>query len=340
MTERSRSDMIRRVQRFTDDDRGYLDWIDHHPDGFVINTGRTPSAAYLMLHRASCGTITGQPARGATFTGQYVKVCGERDELEKFSGHLGGHAQPCGLCLGRHAESVPTEAVGGKYGPLRKYLLGAVGPRVSMTFKAVEDLVGRLPESAYRYRAWWGNNDGTVEAKAWLEAGWRVESVDQTAGQVVFVRAADGQPRNAAGQTRNEASPAGSRIGYVDPQVSAGLATRAEAVGLDPGKLVKLVVELNDNFSRGNAYAAHALLRAILDHIPPLLGCADFKAAANSYSWSRTDRSYAHRLLDFKLQADDALHRPISKKSASLSIDDMPPSIWLNRILEECAAAR
>jgi hypothetical protein len=47
---------------------------------------------------------------------------------------------------------------------------------------------------------------------------------------------------------------------------------------------------LNDNYSRGNAYAAHALLRAILDHIPPLLGCADFKAAANNHSWSRTDR--------------------------------------------------
>jgi hypothetical protein len=119
--------------------------------------------------------------------------------------------------------------------------------------------------------------------------------------------------------------------------VSAGLATRAEAIGLDPEKLIKLVAELNDNYSRGNAYAAHALLRAILDHIPPLLGCADFRAAANTYSWSRTDRSYAHRLLDFKLQADDALHRQISKRSAHLSIDDMPPRIWLNRILQECA---
>ena len=48
-----------------------------------------------------------------------------------------------------------------------------------MTFRAVEDLVGRLPESAYRHRAWWGNNDGTVEAKAWLDAGWRVESVNR-----------------------------------------------------------------------------------------------------------------------------------------------------------------
>lgn len=83
------------MQPFVDDDRGYLDWLDHHPDGFVINTGPTPSAAYLMLHRAGCGTITGKPARGSTFTGEYVKVCGGRNELEEFARHLGGQAQPC-----------------------------------------------------------------------------------------------------------------------------------------------------------------------------------------------------------------------------------------------------
>jgi hypothetical protein len=199
-----------------------------------------------------------------------------------------------------------------------------------MTFTAVEDLVGRLPESAYRHRAWWGNNDGTAEAKAWLDAGWRVESVNQAAGEVVFTRAGDSQPRNGAR----------SAAGYVDPQVSASLAARVEAIGLDPGKLTRLIAELNDNYRRGNAYAAHALLRVVLDHIPPLLGCADFKAAANNYSWSRTDRGYARRLLGFKLQADDALHRQISKRTDHLGIDDMPPKVWVNRILQECAETK
>ena len=58
------------------------------------------------------------------------------------------------------------------------------------------------------------------------------------------------------------------------------MVTRAQALGLDCGKLARLVAELNDNHSRGNAYAAHALLRALLDHIPPLLGCRDFTMAA------------------------------------------------------------
>ena len=213
-------------------------------------------------------------------------------------------------CANRPAYGLPLPAkpVGGKYGPLRQHLSGTAGTRVRMTFKAVEDLVGRLPESAYRHRAWWGNNDGTAEAKAWLDAGWRVESVNQVAGEVVFTRAADGQPRNAA-------RPAAGRPGYVDPQVSASLAARAEAVGLDPGKLTRLVAELNDNYSRGNAYAAHALLRAILDHIAPLLWmCASFKAYCREQLLVEPapDRGLrAFELLDFKLQADDALHRQI-----------------------------
>lgn len=49
---------------------------------------------------------------------------------------------------------------------------------------------------------------------------------------------------------------------YIDPQISASMVARAEALGLDPGKLMRLVAELNDNHSCGNAYAAHALLRA------------------------------------------------------------------------------
>lgn len=92
-----------------------------------------------------------------------------------------------------------------------------------------------------------------------------------------------------------------------------------------------------DRTTQGNEYAAHAPLRAILDHVPPMLDCPDFKAVANNYPWGRTDKNYAHRLLDFKLQADDALHRQISAKTALLTMDDMPPRVWVNRILQECA---
>jgi len=86
------------VQSFADDDSGYLQWLADHPDLFVLNTGRT--STYLRLHQASCGTINGTPARGARWTGDYIKVCGTRHELEEFvRGNVGGEARQCGLCL-------------------------------------------------------------------------------------------------------------------------------------------------------------------------------------------------------------------------------------------------
>jgi hypothetical protein len=323
--------MMGGVEQFVDDDPGYLDWVARHPDGFVINTGRMPTVSYLMLHRAHCGTITGRPARGTTFTGDYAKVCGERGELEAFAQQLGGPPQPCGLCLGQVARPAPRASADGKYGPLGDYLASCTGSRVRMTFPQVEELVGRLPDSAHRHRAWWGNNGATVAAKVWLKAGWHVESVNQAAGEVVF-------GRGPSGQARGSTLPVADGLGpYIDAQVGASMMARAQGLGLDCGKLTRLVAELNDNYRRGNVYAAHALLRALLDHIPPLLGCRNFEVAANNYPWGRTDKSYARRLWDFRLQADDALHRQISRRPDRLDLTDMPPKIWTNTILQECA---
>ena len=65
-----------------------------------------------------------------------------------------------------------------------------------------------------------------MEAKAWLDAGWRVESVNQAAGEVMF-RTPGGQPRTLLAR-----SPA-ARLTF-DPQVSANLAARQAP--LDPDR--------------------------------------------------------------------------------------------------------
>ncbi len=52
------------MRRFEDDDDGYLHWLGTHPDLHVLNTARNPTPAYLVLHRATCHTISGTPARG------------------------------------------------------------------------------------------------------------------------------------------------------------------------------------------------------------------------------------------------------------------------------------
>jgi hypothetical protein len=68
-----------------------------------------------------------------------------------------------------------------------------------------------------------------------------------------------------------------------------------------------------------------------------MLGCADFRAVANTCSWGWTGKNYARRLLDFKARADDALHRQISARPGVLTRDDLPPGVWVNRILQGCA---
>jgi len=102
-------------------------------------------------------------------------------------------------------------------------------------------------------------------------------------------------------------------------------------------KLLYLIKELNGNYARRNTYSAHALLRAILDHIPPMLGYSDFTAAANNYPWSRTDKAYMRKLKGVRLQGDDVLHRQISTKVDVVRFGDLPTGAALNRLLHECA---
>ena len=85
---------------FVDDDRGYLTWVAKHPGWFVRNTARNPTPEYLILHRATCSTITGTPAKGQYWTKDFIKHCAEhRAELRGFARvECGGEAQDCGVC--------------------------------------------------------------------------------------------------------------------------------------------------------------------------------------------------------------------------------------------------
>jgi len=82
-----------------------------------------------------------------------------------------------------------------KYDPLYDYLkhLPADLQEKTMTFSTIEEVVGfRLPNSAYRYQAWWANpsseDDSHVHARAWLGAGWKVETLNLSGKWVRFQR--------------------------------------------------------------------------------------------------------------------------------------------------------
>ena len=75
-----------------------------------------------------------------------------------------------------------------KYDPLRLYLdVAAQRGRttIDVDFAEIADIVGGLPASAYKYRAWWAN-DSKREAMAWRAAGWHVDTVSLDRRRVRF----------------------------------------------------------------------------------------------------------------------------------------------------------
>jgi len=64
---------------FKDDDDGYLEWCTSHPNGFVVNTWRNPTASYAVLHTARCWHITKTRIKGAYTARGYKKICGDSE---------------------------------------------------------------------------------------------------------------------------------------------------------------------------------------------------------------------------------------------------------------------
>lgn len=67
----------------------------------------------------------------------------------------------------------------GKYESLGDHLRRC-GTRVRLSFSEIDQLVGALPISASTHRAWWANERGRghVQARAWLDSGFRVAHVE------------------------------------------------------------------------------------------------------------------------------------------------------------------
>ncbi len=79
---------------------------------------------------------------------------------------------------------------GSKYYPLFRFLRRSDRDVVRLTFGRIEEIIAdELPPSARGGRAFWSNRtEGGYQAQAWIEAGYRVETVDLEAESVAFKR--------------------------------------------------------------------------------------------------------------------------------------------------------
>jgi hypothetical protein len=121
---------------------------------------------------------------------------------------------------------------------------------------------------------------------------------------------------------------------YIKQEITEALIEKQD--GFDYKKLIRLIKELNSNYASGYPYSSAMIIRALLDHIPPLLGHRSFEEVVNNYAWSQTDKEYMKKLLDFKNEGHDALHRQISNNPDLLEMDSIPTSNRINRLLQEC----
>ena len=83
----------------------------------------------------------------------------------------------------------PREGDSPAYRALEERLRASELDEVTLAFREIENLLGRaLPESARKHRPWWSNDRTHSHARAWLDPGWRVASVDQQEEVVTFAR--------------------------------------------------------------------------------------------------------------------------------------------------------
>ncbi|MFC1402420.1 MULTISPECIES: hypothetical protein [Streptacidiphilus] len=124
---------------------------------------------------------------------------------------------------------------------------------------------------------------------------------------------------------------------YVDESLIKELEDEAGETSWHLDKLIGLIRELNSNFADEHPYACHTLLRAILDHVPPIFGAGTFEQLASNHKWpTPVDKSYMGNLSRFKTQGHDVLHRQISKKANLVRMHDVPPPLWLSTLLRHC----
>lgn len=122
---------------------------------------------------------------------------------------------------------------------------------------------------------------------------------------------------------------------YVDPQRIDELKS-LDNVSFDFSKLIALLEELNYCHAKLCVFSIAALMRIIVDHVPPIFGFGTFSEVANNYSGGRSFKK-SLKNLDESLRniADRHIHTQIRSQEALPSFAQVDFSNDLDVLLEE-----
>lgn len=90
--------------QFDNDGQSYFAWLSGHPNGFVLNVRKRYDPSYVVLHRASCGTISSSKLVEGAYTERKLnKWCADtidalRPAAKREGRADGSFSQQCGQC--------------------------------------------------------------------------------------------------------------------------------------------------------------------------------------------------------------------------------------------------
>lgn len=181
--------------------------------------------------------------------------------------------------------------------------------RLSQSFTRIEKLI-RLGEGT----------DWSVESRSEVTVGLRAEAAFVSAVRkgeagIVIHRDATASMSLPEPSEPLESQGAPSPLQFVD-QVRVADLKRVPRSDFDLGKLISLCEELNVCYRSQCYHAVAALTRAVIDHVPPVLGCKLFGEVVNNYSGGRSFSDSMKRLEGVRKIADAHLHTHIRRTEA------------------------
>lgn len=102
---------------------------------------------------------------------------------------------------------------------------------------------------------------------------------------------------------------------FIDPERLNELrSTRNE--NFDLSRLIRFCEELDHAFLFENYLTVGMIMRAIIDHVPPIFGCKSFNEVTNNYGSKSFKKSMEHLNISLRNISDSYLHTHIRKKEA------------------------
>ncbi|MGC8896248.1 MAG: DUF7662 domain-containing protein [Candidatus Bathyarchaeia archaeon] len=109
------------------------------------------------------------------------------------------------LCLHCARKTVSPKS-NTKYGALTNHLKfrAAFTDTVKLSLAKIDGIIkDNLPINAYRNEKWWNNAPTNAHAKAWIDAGWKVQETNLKEGYVVFQKVKETQAKRFKKRARS-----------------------------------------------------------------------------------------------------------------------------------------